>query len=55
MEEIIYPENIKNKLFLLIQENINKLESNFGIELALRGNKIMFAGETPNTKNSKST
>ena len=53
MEEIIYPENIKNKLLLLIQDNVDKLESAFGIDLALRGNKIMFNGDAPNTKNFK--
>jgi len=53
MEEIIYPEDIKNKFLLLIQNNVDKLESAFNIDLALRGNKIMFAGESPNTKKFK--
>ena len=45
MEELIYPENLKNTLLLLIQNNLEKIESTFRIELALRGNKIMFDGE----------
>lgn len=50
MEEIIYPEGIKNNLFFIIRKNINKFESDFNIDVSLRGNKIMFDGETGNTK-----
>ncbi|UCH93718.1 MAG: PhoH family protein [Candidatus Aminicenantes bacterium] len=53
MEEIIYPENLKNKLLLLIQNNLDKIESTFSIDLALRGNKIMFDGDPLNTKKFK--
>jgi len=53
MEEIIYPEGIKNNLFFIIQKNINKFESDFNIAVSLRGNKIMFDGETGNTKRFK--
>ena len=50
MEEIIYPEGVKNNLFFIIRKNINKFESDFNIAVSLRGNKIMFDGETGNTK-----
>jgi phosphate starvation-inducible PhoH-like protein len=53
MEEIIYPENIQNKLLFLIQNNVEKIESTFHIAVALRGNKIMFEGESPNTRKFK--
>jgi len=53
MEEIIYPENIKNNLLLLIQDNLEKIESAFRIDVALRGNKLMFDGESGNTKKFK--
>ncbi len=50
MEEIIYPEGVKNNLFFIIRKNINKFESDFNIAVSLSGNKIMFDGETGNTK-----
>lgn len=53
MEEIIYPENIQNKFLFLIQNNVEKIESTFHIAVALRGNKIMFEGESPNTRKFK--
>jgi len=53
MEEIIYPEDIKNKLFFLIQNNLEKIETVFQIDVALRGNKIMFDGDSSNTKRFK--
>lgn len=53
MEEIIYPEGLKNKFLLLIQNNLAQIESTFSIDLALRGNKIMFAGAPANTKKFK--
>lgn len=53
MEEIIYPEDIKNNLLFIIQKNINKLESDFNIAVSLRGNKIMFDGETKNKNRFK--
>ena len=53
MEEIIYPEGQKNKFLVLIQNNLNQIESTFHIDLALRGDKIMFDGEPANTKKFK--
>jgi phosphate starvation-inducible PhoH-like protein len=53
MEEIIYPENIQDKLLSLIQSNVEKIESVFHIDMALRGNKIMFDGESSNTRRFK--
>ncbi len=50
MEEIIYPENIQNKLLFLIQNNVEKIESTFHLAVALRGNKIMFEGESADTR-----
>ncbi len=53
MEEIIYPENIKNSLLMMIQKNIAALETTFNIEIALRGNKLMFEGDTADKRNFK--
>jgi phosphate starvation-inducible PhoH-like protein len=53
MEEIIYPENVKNSLLMMIQKNIDALETTFNIEIALRGNKLMFEGETADKRNFK--
>ena len=53
MEEIIYPEGLKNKFLVLIQSNLAQIESTFSIDLALRGNKIMFEGAPANTKKFK--
>ncbi len=53
MEEIIYPENLKANLLHIIQKNIEKFEKTFNIHVALRGNKIMFDGETRYKKNFK--
>jgi phosphate starvation-inducible PhoH-like protein len=53
MEEIIYPEDIKNNLLFIIQKNIDKFESGFNIAVSLRGNKIMFDGETKNKNRFK--
>ena len=53
MEEIIYPENIRNNVLLLLQDNLKKIENTFRIDVALRGNKLMFNGESSNTKKFK--
>ncbi|MCP5047447.1 MAG: PhoH family protein [bacterium] len=53
MEEIIYPDNQKNHLLVLLQNNLEKIESAFSLDVALRGNKIMFEGENSNTKKFK--
>ncbi len=53
MEEIIYPDDQKNQLLLLLQNNLDKIETTFSIDVALRGNKIMFEGESSNTKKFK--
>jgi len=53
MDEIIYPEYIKSNLLELIHKNTEKIEDSFGISLALRGNKIMFDGQTRNKKKFK--
>lgn len=53
MEEIIYPENLKNNFLQVIQSNIDKIEKTFNLNVALRGNKIMFEGETRYKKNFK--
>jgi phosphate starvation-inducible PhoH-like protein len=53
MEEIVYPEGLKNKFLVLIQNNLDQIESAFSIDLALRGNKIMFEGPPANTKKFK--
>lgn len=53
MEEIIYPEESHNKFLLMFQKNLEKIENTFGVEVSLRGNKIMFDGPPPNTKKFK--
>ena len=53
MDEIIYPENLKPNLLNLIDKNTEKMEESFGISLALRGNKIMFDGQTQNKRKFK--
>jgi phosphate starvation-inducible PhoH-like protein len=53
MDEIIYPDKIQNDLLQMIQKNIEILESTFNIDIALRGNKIMFSGETAEKRNFK--
>jgi len=53
MEEIIYPEGLKNKFLVMIQNNLEQIESAFSIDLALRGDKIMFEGPPANTKRFK--
>jgi phosphate starvation-inducible protein PhoH and related proteins len=53
MEEIIYPENQKKQLLALIQHNLDKIETAFSIEVALRGNKIMFDGDGSDVKRFK--
>ncbi|MGE5341271.1 MAG: PhoH family protein [Candidatus Omnitrophota bacterium] len=50
MEEIIYPEDLTTNMLVMIQKNLDKIEAAFDIEVALRGNKIMFKGEAENTK-----
>ncbi len=53
MEIITYPEDIKKQLIIIIQKHINRFETNFGIDIALRGNRIMFDGEEKNRHNFK--
>jgi phosphate starvation-inducible PhoH-like protein len=53
MEEIVYPEGLKNKFLVMIQNNLDQIESAFSIDLALRGDKIMFEGSPANTKKFK--
>jgi phosphate starvation-inducible PhoH-like protein len=53
MEEIIYPDSIKDQFLQLIQKNVDKIESTFSIAVALRGNKMMFDGDSANTKKFK--
>jgi phosphate starvation-inducible PhoH-like protein len=53
MEELIYPDYLNNNLLSLVQKNLDKIESVFGIAVALRGNKIMFEGQPDDTKKFK--
>ncbi len=53
MEEIVYPESMANNLLQVIQNNLEKIEKTFNLNVALRGNKIMFEGETRQKKNFK--
>ncbi|MCI0470614.1 MAG: PhoH family protein [Candidatus Aminicenantes bacterium] len=42
-----------NNLLQVIQNNLEKIEKTFNLNVALRGNKIMFEGETRQKKNFK--
>lgn len=53
MDEIIYPEDLTNGLLMFVQKNLDKIESSFGIDVSLRGNKIMFEGNVDGTKRFK--
>lgn len=53
MEEIIYQDPHFQDLFPIIQKNIDRVESIFKIEIAIRGNKIMFRGETRDKRDFK--
>jgi phosphate starvation-inducible PhoH-like protein len=53
MEEIVYQDPHFQDLFPIIQKNIAKVESTFNVEIAIRGNKIMFKGEPRNKKDFK--
>lgn len=53
MEELVYSDPHFQDLFPIIQKNIGELESTFKIEIALRGNKIMFKGEKENKRRFK--
>ncbi|MEN8152678.1 MAG: PhoH family protein [Acidobacteriota bacterium] len=46
MEEIIYPEEKKDNFLVLFEKNLSKIEKNFNLNISLRGNKIMFDGES---------
>jgi phosphate starvation-inducible protein PhoH and related proteins len=50
MEEIICPEELTDSLLSLVQKNLDKIETVFGIDVALRGNKIMFTGDANNSR-----
>ena len=52
-DELIYPDAILDDLHHLLQKNLAEVESVFHIELALRGNKIMFDGEAAKRKKFK--
>lgn len=53
MEELIYPDDQKPQLLQLIQNNLQKIESAFGIQMDIRGHKIMFEGDAANAKKFK--
>lgn len=53
MEEIICPENIKSNFLIIFQKNIDEMEATFNINIALRGNKLMFDGELHDKKKFK--
>jgi len=50
MEEIIYPDNTKQQFLELLQNNLEKIEPAFGLDISLRGNKIMFEGKPENSR-----
>ncbi|MCP5106028.1 MAG: PhoH family protein [bacterium] len=53
MDEIIYPDYIRPAVLDLFQKNTEKMEDTFNIHLALRGNKLMFEGESHDKKKFK--
>jgi phosphate starvation-inducible PhoH-like protein len=53
MDEIICPDPQLQDLFPIIQKYSSQLESLFNVDIALRGNKIMFEGQLRDKKNFK--
>jgi phosphate starvation-inducible PhoH-like protein len=53
MEEFICPDELGDHFPILIQKNLSALEGAFDLEISLRGNKIMFAGENGQTRKFK--
>jgi phosphate starvation-inducible PhoH-like protein len=53
MEEFICPDGPGDHFPILIQKNLAVIEASFNLEISLRGNKIMFSGETARAKNFK--
>lgn len=50
MDEIICPDLQFQDLFPIIQKHSGRLESQFNVDIALRGNKIMFDGQVRDKK-----
>ncbi len=44
MEEFICPDGLGNHFPFLIQKNLEAIEKAFGLEIALRGDKVMYSG-----------
>jgi len=53
MEEFICPDGPGNHFPVLIQKNLPMIESIFNLEIALRGNKIMFSGDGAQSRKFK--
>jgi phosphate starvation-inducible PhoH-like protein len=50
MEEFICPDGLGNHFPFLIQKNLAAIEAAFGLEISLRGNKIMFSGSATQSR-----
>ena len=53
MEELICPDDLGDHFPVLIQKNTAAFEGAFGLEISLRGNKIMFSGDGAQAKKFK--
>lgn len=50
MEEFACPDGPGNHFPFLIEKNLEAIEAAFGLEIALRGHKIMFSGSAPQAR-----
>lgn len=44
MDEFLWPADLGERFLPLLQKNLNDIESTFGIDMSIRGNKIMYQG-----------
>ncbi len=53
MEEFICPDRLGNHFPFLIQKNLEAIEKAFALEIALRGDKVMYSGNPAQTRKFK--
>jgi phosphate starvation-inducible PhoH-like protein len=53
MDEFICPDGLGNHFPFLIQKNIEAIEKAFGLQISMRGNKVMFSGNGAQSRKFK--
>jgi len=53
MDEFICPEELGDHFPILIQKNLAAFEATFGLDISMRGNKVMFSGDGAQSKKFK--